>query len=124
LTADPWAVHLEASLQDPRDLVDNTQLLRRTKHSFTLNAARKIGQGEIGMDLLLSGPRPDVDVISDAPVEDGGYLLASLFGKLHLTRAWSMSMRLDNALNRHYELANGYNTAGRAVSVSTRYSFR
>jgi len=124
LNADPWAVHLAGSLQDPRDLVDNTQLLRRTKHSFTLNAARKIGQGEIGLDLLLAGPRRDVDVVSDAPVQDGGYLLASLFGKLHLTRAWSLSVRLDNALNRRYELANGYNTAARAASISTRYSFR
>jgi vitamin B12 transporter len=124
LNADPWAVHLAGSLQDPRDLVDDTQLLRRTKHSFTLNAARKIGRGEIGLDLLLSGPRRDVDVVSDAPVQDGGYLLASLYGKLHLTRAWSLSVRLDNALNRRYELANGYNTAGRAASISTRYSFR
>ncbi len=124
LHADPWAVRLEGSLQDPRDLVDNTQLLRRTKHSFTLNAARKIGQGEIGMDLLLSGPRPDVDVVSDAPAQDGGYLLAALYAKLHLTRAWSVSVRLDNALNRRYELADGYNTAARAASISTRYSFR
>ncbi len=124
LAADPWNVHLEGSLQDPRDLADNTQLLRRTKHSFTLDAARKIGQGELGMDLLLSGPRPDVDVVSGAPVQDGGYLLASLYGKLHLTREWSMSVRLDNALNRRYQLADGYNTSARAASITTRYSFR
>ncbi|HMD73505.1 MAG TPA: TonB-dependent receptor [Steroidobacteraceae bacterium] len=124
LLADPWTVHLEGSLQDPRDLVDNSQLLRRTKHSFTLDAARKIGRGEIGMDLLLSGPRPDLDIISDAPMQDGGYLLASLYGKLHLTREWSVSLRLDNALNRRYELADGYNTSARSASISTRYSFR
>jgi outer membrane cobalamin receptor len=34
-----------------------------------------------------------------------------------------VSARLDNALNRHYELADGYNTAGRSASISTRYSF-
>jgi vitamin B12 transporter len=124
LSADPWTADLEASLQDPRDLVDNAQLLRRTKHSFTLNAARKIGRGELGLDLLLSGPRPDLDIVSAAPVQDGGYLLASLYGKLQLTREWSVSMRLDNALNRRYELADGYNTSARAASISTRYGFR
>ncbi len=124
LSGESWTADLEASLQDPRDLVDNTQLLRRTKHSFTLNAARKIGQAELGFDLLLSGPRPDLDIISDAPVQDGGYLLASLYGKLHLTREWSVSLRLDNALNRRYELADGYNTSARSASISTRYSFR
>ncbi len=57
LRADPWSVLAEASLEDPVDLADNSQLLRRTKHSFTLNGSRKIGRGELGVDLLLSGPR-------------------------------------------------------------------
>jgi vitamin B12 transporter len=124
LHADPWSVHAEGSLQDPRDLVTDTGLLRRTKHSFTLSGARSIGRGELGVDMLLAGPRPDIDVVSGAPVQDGGYLLAAIRGKFNLTPAWFVAARLDNALNRHYELANGYNTAGRAASVSTRYSFR
>ena len=124
LRADPWSVLAEASLQDPLDLANNSQLLRRTRHSFTLNGSRKIGRGELGVDLLLSGPRPDLNVVTTAPVEDGGYLLAALYGNLNLTPAWSLTARLDNALNRQYQLANGYNTAGRAASIATRYSFR
>ncbi len=124
LRADPWSVLAEGSLQDPLNLIDNTQLLRRTKHSFTLNGARKIGRGELGVNLLLSGPRPDIDVVSADPVQNGGYLLADIYGKLNLSPAWSVSARLDNALNRQYQLASGYNTSGRAASISTRYSFR
>ncbi len=123
-SADPWTVLAEASLQDPLNLADNSQLLRRTKRSFTLDGSRKIGRAELGGDLLLSGPRSDIDVVSAAPVQDGGYLLAAVYGKLNLTPAWSATARLDNAFNRNYQLANGYNTAGRAASVSTRYSFR
>jgi len=123
LREDPWSVRAEASLQDPRDLVDDSPLLRRTRHSFTLSGARTIGRGEIGVDMLLSGPRADIDAVSGEPVQDGGYLLAGVRGKLNLTAAWSVSARLDNALNRHYELANGYNTAARSASISTRYSF-
>jgi vitamin B12 transporter len=123
LHADPWSVRAEASLQDPRDLVDDSQLLRRTRHGFTLSGARTIGRGELGVDLLLAGPRADIDAVSGDPVQDGGYLLAGIRGKLNLTPAWSVSARLDNALNRHYELANGYNTAGRSASIATRYSF-
>jgi len=122
--ADPWVLHAEASLQDPRDLVHDTGLLRRSKRSFTLNGGRAIGRGEIGVDLLLSGPRPDIDVVSGAPVQNGGYFLAAVYGKLNLTRAWSLSARLDNALDRRYELASGYNTAARSASIATRYSFR
>jgi vitamin B12 transporter len=123
LHADPWSVRAEGSLQDPRDLVDDSQLLRRTKRSFTLSCARTIGRGELGLDMLLAGPRSDIDAVSGNPVQDGGYLLAGMRGKLNLTPAWSVSARLDNALNRHYELANGYNTAGRSASIATRYSF-
>jgi vitamin B12 transporter len=123
LHADPWSVRAEGSLQDPRDLVDDSQLLRRTRHSFTLSGARTIGRGELGVDLLLAGPRADIDAVSGDPVQDGGYLLAGVRGKINLTPAWSVSARLDNALNRHYELANGYNTAARSASIATRYSF-
>ena len=123
LHADPWSVRAEGSLQDPRDLVDDSQLLRRTRHSFTLSGARTLGRGELGVDLLLAGPRADIDAVSGNPMQDGGYLLAGIRGKLNLTPAWSVSARLDNALNRHYELANGYNTAGRSASIATRYRF-
>jgi len=124
LKADAWSVRAEASLQDPRDLVDDSQLLRRTKRSFTLSGARTIGRVELGVDLLLAGPRADIDAVSGDALQDGGYLLAGVYGKFNLTPAWSVSARLDNALNRHYELANGYDTAGRSASISTRYSFR
>lgn len=122
--ADPWVMHAEASLQDPRDLVHDKDLLRRSKRSFTLNGASKVGRGEVGVDLLLSGPRADIDVVSGAPVQNGGYFVAAVYGKLNLTPAWSVSARLDNALNRRYELASGYNTAARSASIATRYNFR
>jgi vitamin B12 transporter len=128
LHMDPWTLRADGSLQDPRNLsadATDTQLLRRTKHSFAVDGSRRFGMAEVGVDLLLSGPREDVGGISGEPgISDGGYLLTSLWTKLSLTRAWSVSARLDNALNRHYELANGYNTAGRSGIISTRYSFR
>ena len=120
----PWLARVEGSVQDPRNQSDGTQLLRRSKHSYTLSAGREVGRGELGVDLLQAGPRPDVDLVTFGSVQDGGYLLAALRGKLNLTPAWSVSARLDNALNRRYELANGYNTAGRSASIATRYSFR
>jgi vitamin B12 transporter len=128
LHADPWSVRAEASLQDPRNLsadAQDTELLRRTKRSFTVSSARRIGRAELGLEFLESGARQDVNGVTGAPqLRDGGYLLTSIWTKVALTPAWSVTARLDNALNRQYELANGYNTAGRAASIATRYSFR
>jgi len=123
LRVEPWSVQAEASVQDPRDLVNDTPLSRRTKRSVSLSGTRVIGRGEVGLDLLQAGARPDIDVNTLSAVQDGGYLLVALRGKWNLTPAWSIDVRLDNALNRQYQLANGYNTAGRALSVATRYGF-
>ena len=120
----PWSLRAAADLQDPRNLVNDTQLLRRTRQSLTLRGGRQIGRGEFGVDLLQSGPRRDIDVVSGAPLRDGGYLLVALRARLAITPTWSVTVRLDNALDRRYQLASGYNTAGRAVFVATRYSFR
>ena len=123
LRSTPWSLRAEADLQDSRNLADGTQLLRRTRQSFTLSGARQIGRGELGVDLLQSGPRQDLDIVSFGPTRDGGYTLVALRIKLTMTSAWSVSARLDNALDRRYQLANGYNTAGRALFVATRFSF-
>jgi vitamin B12 transporter len=126
LQADPWSVRAEASLQDPRNLsagASDTQLLRRSKHSFTLSASRRMGRGNLGLEILQSGAREDVEAASGLRARDGGYVLASLFGKVTLTPSWSVAARLDNALGRRYELANGYATAGRSASISARYAF-
>jgi vitamin B12 transporter len=126
LHKDPWSLRAEASLQDPRNLshdAGDSELLRRTKHSFTVSASRRVGRGELGVDLRESGAREDLDVVTAAPARDGGYLLAAFTGKLSITPAWSVAARLDNAFNHRYELANGYNTSGRAATISTRYRF-
>ncbi|HVN42885.1 MAG TPA: TonB-dependent receptor [Steroidobacteraceae bacterium] len=125
---DPWTIHAEGSLQDPRDLspgATQTQLERRAKQSFSLTGAYRFTRGDVGLEVYDAGPRTDVDVVTGARgVIDGGYVLVALRGRLLLSPQWSLSARLDNALDRRYALANGYNTAGRAASIALRYSLR
>lgn len=126
MTRDLWSVRAEASVQDPRNLsvqAADSQLLRRTKHSVTVAASRHVGAGEFGIDVLQAGAREDLDVVSGARARDGGYVLAALRAKWSLSSAWSVSARLDNALDRHYQLANGYNTQRRSMSIAARYAF-
>ncbi|MBS0387705.1 MAG: TonB-dependent receptor [Proteobacteria bacterium] len=123
LQLDDWSLHAEADWQNPRNLADDSLLLRRARQSFSVSGARRFSRGEVGADLLQAGSRADSDVASGAPVTDGGYTLLGLHAKVALTPAWSLTARLENALDRHYELASGYNTAGRALFVATRFSF-
>ncbi|MGH8253354.1 MAG: TonB-dependent receptor plug domain-containing protein [Steroidobacteraceae bacterium] len=124
LQLDAWSAHAEANWQDPRNLVDDSQLLRRARQSVAVSGARRCAFGEFGLDVLQAGPRADSDVASGAPVRDGGYTLLSLHAKWTISPSWSLTARLENALDHRYELASGYNTSGRALFVATRFSFR
>lgn len=123
LQLDAWSLHAEADWQDPRNLVDGSQLLRRARQCFTLSGAHRFARGEFGLDLLQAGARADGDVATGVPVRDGGYTLLALRANFAVSPAWSLTARLDNALDHRYELASGYNTSGRALFVATRFSF-
>jgi vitamin B12 transporter len=119
---DSWSAQLRGSVQDPRDLDGDTTLLRRTRHSLDFQGSKEFAhQVTVGTDLLLAGSRQDVDVVFGAPTTDGGYLLAGFFGHWNFLPSWTLSLRLDNAFDKRYQLANGYNTAGRSASIAIRY---
>jgi vitamin B12 transporter len=117
-----WQARLEAIHQDPLNLGDGSWLLRRARNSYTLSAVRHFGANEVGIDLLESGNR--VDFGFPAPMHLGGYLLANLSARYALSGSWSVQARIENALDRRYELASGYNTSRRAAFLATRYAIR
>ncbi len=119
-----WEARLGASRQDPVDRVTDTTLLRRAKASGTLLLARRLGTQQVGMDALASGPRRDIDLLSGAPVEDGGYTLVNLFWRATLAPGLSLQARLENAFDKRYEVASGYFTMRRGLFGSVRYDFR
>jgi vitamin B12 transporter len=123
-----WRARIEGSLQNPEDLSDGTELLRRAKESATLALVRKAGSSEYSADVLLSGPRMDTDFEStppyaDLPVRLGGYALVNLAARWALSPSFSLQARLENALDRRYTLAYGYNTMARSLMVSVRYKY-
>jgi len=119
LRAADWSLRAEAIAQDPRDRDTDELLLRRVKHSGTVSVVKAFGLHELGLDVLFAGAREDFGGVRLDP-----YTLLNLYGRIALTPAWTVQLRLENALDEHYELANTYNTAGRSLFVATRYDFR
>ena len=80
-----------------------------------------LGQVDSGVELQASGRRFD-----DAgnAYRLGGYGLLNLYTTWHLTRDWSLLARVDNAADKHYELARNYGTAGRSWFAGIRYGIR
>ncbi|WP_075794494.1 TonB-dependent receptor domain-containing protein [Massilia putida] len=110
-----------ADLQDPRDETTGKQLARRARRHASVTADYNLGQVDAGVELQASGRRFD-----DAANKNvlGGYGLLNLYTTWHMTRDWSLLVRVDNAADKHYELARNYGTAGRTWFAGIRYGLR
>jgi vitamin B12 transporter len=115
----PWRVRGWGELQDPRDLSDDSTLLRRARRNLGASVGWERGRGYAQLEAQSAGPRPDFGGTSM-----GGYTLLSLGAGWQLGARFTAQLRLDNALDRRYELASGYNTPGRSVTLALRWHMR
>lgn len=115
--SDAWSMVSNATLQNPRNQDSRAQLLRRPKQKLTSVVERGIGErGRAGIEFVASGKREDVGSVT-LP----GYALINLRASYALTSTWHVGLRLENALNRNYELAHGYNTPGRSGYIDVSW---
>jgi len=120
--AESWRLRTEAIVQNPRNLTQDAQLLRRARRSLTVSGVKRLGDFEAGVDLLVAGKREDFGF--PGPVELDGYTLVNLTGRWFVTEGWSVQGGIENVLDEQYELANGFNTTDRSLFVATRFEFR
>ncbi len=115
---DDWRFRAEATFQDPRNKTTGEKLLRRSDRVLTMSIVRRLGLHDLGLDVLASGSRQDF-----GGARLGGYVLANLSSRIHLGDHWQLKAKVENLLDRDYELADGYRSAGRGVYASLAYSY-
>lgn len=115
----PWRLRAHYDLQDARDLSDGSQLLRRARRNAGGNLLWERGAGYASLDLQAAGPRADF-----GGGQLGGYTLVGLGAGWHLRTRTELQLRLENALDRRYQLAGGYNTPGRSLALALRQQLR
>ena len=112
-----WSVNSNATLQNPRDQDAHTELVRRPKQKADTLIERAFGDRlRAGVEFFASGKRQDINDIT-LP----GYALVNLRASYALAATWDVTLRLENAFNRDYELVHGYNTPGRTGFVEIRW---
>jgi vitamin B12 transporter len=119
-TGSLWQARVEAIYQDPRDLADDSRLLRRAQESLTVGLTRAFGPLRLGLDVLATGDRKDFGFPQATTLD--GYILANLTAEWRATPSLSLIARVENLLDEDYELAGTYNTPNRGVYVSMRYA--
>jgi vitamin B12 transporter len=94
--------------------------LRRAKAFGSVTAFRGIARWRLGAELLASGERPDVDVVTGQRLQNPnpGYTVLNLLARFEYTKNLFFAARLENALDEHYQLAHGFNTAPRGLFLT------
>jgi len=117
------ALRLRGSLdwQDPRDNASGKRLARRAGRHANLQAEYVAGSLDTGLEWQLSGERFD-DAANLRRL--GGYGLLNLYATWRLDADWSLLARVNNALDKRYELARAYGTGGRSWFAGLRYGIR
>ena len=74
---------------------------------------------ELGAKLYAAGERKD-SAYSNSLL--GGYSVWSLYASRKIDAKWTARLKLENAFDHQYQLANGYNTPGRGLFATLQYS--
>jgi vitamin B12 transporter len=93
--------------------------LRRAKVYGSISAFRSFSRWRLGGELLTSGSRPDVNVADTRQrVEVPGYAVLNLLARFNFNKNLFMAARLENALDKEYQLVHGFNTAPRGIFIT------
>ncbi|MGH8713921.1 MAG: TonB-dependent receptor domain-containing protein [Casimicrobiaceae bacterium] len=113
------SVRASIDLQRPED--DAGRLLpRRARRHAAIAVEHAVGSVRLTAELVASSRRFD-DASDTRPM--GGYALLNLAAEVPLGARWTAFARLDNALDKHYELAADYNTAGATAFAGLRWQY-
>jgi vitamin B12 transporter len=113
-----YILKLSAVTQDPWDVSNNRQLQRRANKYGSVDVSRAIGSYDLGVKLYGSAERKDT---TGGPGTLSGYSIWSFYASKKIDKEWTARLKLDNAFDRDYQLAYGYNTPGRGAFVTLQY---
>ncbi len=118
----PWSVSGGADYVDPRNRTVgrnfDRRLPRRAQAAARAELGYDFGVWQAGAALRAQGSRYD-DAANTRRL--GGYAVIDLRADWQVTRDWTLGARLNNAFDRAYETAYGYNQPGREVYLSLRW---
>jgi vitamin B12 transporter len=117
----PYTLRGSLDFQNPRDETTDLLLPRRARRHGTVALEYAAGAFSGGVETRFASQRYD-DSANTTSL--GGYALLNLYASYQVNRDWSVYGRWNNMLDKNYELASGYATAGSNVFVGGRYTLR
>lgn len=112
-------IHGSLDLQNPKNLVTNRTLQRRSRQYGTLGAEMPIGGWQLAADLVMASHTFDSD---NSNVVLPGYSLVNLSATTALSRDWKLVAKLDNVTDKAYQTAGTYANGRRSVYVGLTWT--
>ncbi len=110
--------------QNPVDQSNGSQrLLRRARDFGALTVQKTFGALRGGGEVRGAGTRYDNNQTAYPTVRDtlGGYTVVNFTARYQLSKTLALQARIDNAFDRDYQVADGYNTPPRTYFVGLSY---
>lgn len=111
-----WKVKLNSTIQDPKNLIDDSQLLRRPKKSFALTLGKTFDDLTLNVNLTKNSSRFDF-----GGLKLEAYTLINLSAQWRVNDQWMIHGSINNTFDEDYVLAYGYNTPKRKAYIGFNY---
>lgn len=121
--AGAYRLRASADFLDARDADTDARLPRRASRAASVAVEREAGAWTWGAELIAQGARYDA-VPNTAAARMGGYGLLNAYLHYMPARDWRVEARLNNLLDKDYELVRGYATPGANAFIAVRYAPR
>jgi len=95
---------------------------RRPNHTASITATNKSGKYNNRINIIGKSWAWDKDAHTNND-QLGGYGLVNLFSSYNYNKQTSVSISLNNALDKEYEMAKGYNALGQTVTFGVTHNF-
>ena len=114
-----YSVKSSVTLQDPRDIAQNLSQARRAKQYGSIDVSRNLSGYEVGARVYAASARRDSNYSTDYDL--AGYSTWAFYVSRKIVNEWTARVKLENAFDRGYQLASGYNTPGRGIYATFQY---
>ena len=107
-----------------KDSDTGAPLIRRPQNKADFSASYQWGAGNLGINVIYVGDRPDLAFINfgSVPVTLPSYTLVNLMGSFQMDDHLKLFGRVNNLFNTVYEEVYGYGTPGLSFYLGTKIS--
>ena len=113
-----YRVRVSLVSQDPKNLGTGFALARRARNYGSIDVSRMVAGYELGAKVYGADERKNSQYDS---VVLAGYSIWSFYASRQIDSEWTLRARVENAFDRQYQLAAGYNTPGAGAFLTLQY---